>query len=198
MSKRATPRRDLLLATAARLFNAEGFRKTGIDLILAESGVSKATLYKHFRSKEALILAVLEWRHQTFADTLMSAMDTALEAAAGDVRDQVLVNTLFEQLAVWFANDDFNGCYFIRACLEYGISDEDVRACSVAHKVSLQDFIAKRLSQVDEAERESLARQLLVLMDGAIVHAQMGVQADAAAVAGQAGSALLQAYLMRR
>lgn len=197
MSKRATPRRDLLLATAARLFNAEGFRKTGIDLILAESGVSKATLYKHFRSKEALILAVLEWRHQTFSDVLISAADQALLEVEPQQNDSVLVVTLFEQLAQWFGSEDFNGCYFIRACLEYGLSDEQIRDCSVAHKLSLQNYMEQHLLQVAVENKAALAQQLLVLMDGAIVHAQMGVHTDAAEAAKHAALALLTSYRER-
>lgn len=71
------PRKQHLLDVAHQLFNKHGYHATGIDWILAELGVSKATLYKYFRSKEALILAVLQQRHEHFVESIKVQISSA-------------------------------------------------------------------------------------------------------------------------
>ncbi|WP_461519559.1 TetR/AcrR family transcriptional regulator, partial [Porticoccus sp.] len=107
------PRRQHLIDTAHRLFNEHGYHATGIDWILAESGVSKATLYKHFRSKEELILAVLQQRHAYF----MTLLEEAVAKARKNGQQPVLV--IFDVLDAWFESEGFFGCNFIKASAEY-------------------------------------------------------------------------------
>ena len=107
-------RRDELVDTALRLFYTRGFNATGIDKILAEAGGAKMTLYKHFRSKEELILAALNRRDEQFRNWLMGEM----EKASPRPRERLLA--MFDALEDWFNGRafkglGFNGCAFINA-----------------------------------------------------------------------------------
>ena len=103
----ASSKRDQLINTAQELFYREGYHATGIDRILAESGVAKMTLYKHFRSKDELIQAVLQSREQSVLGQL-----AALRASA-PAREAVL--QVFEGLHAWVNQADFCGCSFIKS-----------------------------------------------------------------------------------
>src|SRR4051795_4170264 len=111
-SPESTPKRDLLLDTAAELFYRDGYHAVGIDTILAEAGLAKMTLYHHFSSKEELIVASIDRRGAAIA----AGGETALAAAGASPRKRLLA--LFDWYAQWFDHRDFNGCAFIRAAGE--------------------------------------------------------------------------------
>ena len=107
-----TSARDRILETAFRLFYARGIRAVGVDLIIAESGVAKATFYKHFPAKDELVLAYLDkvdgiWTGQLHA---------AAEAAGPDPADQLV--GLFDALGTACRRDGYRGCAFINAAAE--------------------------------------------------------------------------------
>ncbi len=124
----ASPRRDHLVDTALRLFYRDGFHATGIDKILAESGVAKMTLYKHFKSKDELILAAVRRRDEQIRNWLMRAAERRARAP----RDRLLA--LFDALEEWFRSDDFSGCMFINASAEFGRCDDPIHAAAAEHK----------------------------------------------------------------
>ena len=107
---RAQPRRQLLLDTALKLFNEQGYHATGIDLILGNSGVSKATLYKHFRSKDELILSALTQRHEQ----IFSVIEEALSNAKATGAKQPALS-LFDVLHQQINGEHFFGCNLINA-----------------------------------------------------------------------------------
>ncbi|KEA63178.1 Transcriptional regulator, TetR family [Marinobacterium lacunae] len=169
----STPRKQHLLDTAFRLFNERGYHATGIDLILAESGVSKATLYKHFASKEALILAVLEQRHRQLMESLEASLARDPSPAG------VLV--IFDLLATWFKSVDFFGCNFIRASGEYSAHEDSIHRFAAAHKTRMADVLEHHLKPHCGGASAKLASDLMLLIDGAIVAAQMLEDKEAAA-----------------
>lgn len=158
-----TPRKQHLIDTAFRLFNEHGYHATGIDWILSESGVSKATLYKHFPSKEALILAVLNQRHQQ----LLSTLDDWLANAPADEG----VVSVFDVLGKWFNSRDFYGCNFIRASGEYSRRGDPIHQFASQHKCRVMQLLARHLEASSPPVSGELAEDLLLLMDGAIVAA---------------------------
>lgn len=165
MSTNGTPRKQHLLDTAFLLFNEFGFHATGIDRILAESGVSKATLYKHFPSKDALVLAVLEKRHtdleKIFANTL--AKKEGKEGILG----------LFDTLEAWFHSESFHGCNFIRASGEYAQLAPEIYHFAAKHKNRVAELIHTHLKKDGSANAEVISRKILQLIDGAIIAAHM-------------------------
>ena len=109
----ASARREHLVETALRLFYEKGFHATGIDTILAESGVAKMTLYKYFKSKDDLILAALELRDRRW----MGWFGGELKRRGKTPRQRLLA--VFDILGDWFGQDEFRGCLFLNAASEY-------------------------------------------------------------------------------
>ncbi|MFT5719071.1 MAG: AcrR family transcriptional regulator [Oleiphilaceae bacterium] len=161
-------RREHLLNTALSLFNQYGFHATGIDKIQAESGVSKTTLYKYFKSKDELIKAVLELRHEQFGQWFESRVNEIAKAEYVDVPDGHL-KAVFDTLSEWFHSDTFFGCNFINATAEYSDITHPIHRYSSEHKLGLSRFIQSLLHDVPGVEREELSLEILLLIEGAIV-----------------------------
>ncbi len=179
------PRRQHLIDTAHRLFNEHGYHATGIDWILAESGVSKATLYKHFRSKEELILAVLQQRHVYF----MTLLEEAVAKAQKNGQQPVLV--IFDVLDAWFESEGFFGCNFIKASAEYAAAGDAIHEFAAQHKLDTQQLIRRSLG---ESGDDTMAAELALLFDGAIVVAHTRGDHGAAKLAKKMAEQLLAAH----
>lgn len=177
----STPPRERILATAARLFYAQGVRATGIDQIIGEAGVAKATLYYHFPAKTDLVREYLKRRHAAWmAEFTKNLTATRRRGLTG----------LADALGRWFAAGDFNGCAFINVTAES--AEDEWREVSCAHKDELRELIAGRLAaELSPARRAALAAQALLVVEGMIVRYQM--TRDAAVVdEGRAVLALLE------
>lgn len=179
------PRKQHLIDTAYRLFNEHGYHATGIDWILAESGVSKATLYKYFRTKDDLILAVLQQRH----DQMMQLIGQAIEQAK--VRGESPPLAIFDVLDHWFHSDSFFGCNFINASAEYAETGNPVYAFAAQHKAAIQQLVEHSLETSAKRKKKVLAAQLALLVDGAIVYAHTRGERDAAKLAKSMATQLL-------
>lgn len=158
--------RERILQTAHDLFYLEGVRATGIDRVIAESGVTKVTLYRHYPSKNELILAFLDYRHERW----MAWFDAALRRFGDDA------TALAPTLAEWFAHPQFRGCAFINTVAELGPTLPEAVQRARAHKRAMQARIAALLPA--GPAREARARTLAVAVDGAIVRAACDGAAD--------------------
>ncbi|MEZ0212392.1 MAG: TetR family transcriptional regulator [Xanthobacteraceae bacterium] len=177
-------RRGHLVATAYGLFKRGGFHATGIDRIIAEAGVAKMTLYRHFPTKDALIAAVLEQRARRFARRLdrMEQIAATPEAA---------IAALFDWYGRWFAQADFHGCLFQHALAEYGAPGHPVHEAAAQQKRDLRRRL-QRLLEVDHPPERAahLAAALLMLIEGATLLARTGDGAAIAAARAAAGELL--------
>ena len=182
-SNPSSSKREQLLNTAIALFYREGYHATGIDRILAESGVAKMTLYKHFKSKDELIMAALEERHartlQRFGETLPPP-------------SRELILALFDRLQVFLREDDFSGCAFIHAAAEFHDRDHPIHRQAAEHKGFIEAFMCDQLQRLGAADPGKLARQLQYLMEGVLVMAHMHGPADQALEAREAADTLLR------
>ena len=178
-------RRDHLVETAAQLFEKDGFHATGIDRILAESGVAKMTLYNHFKSKEELIVAVLESRDAQFL--------TWLEDQLTDVSPADRVLAIFDALEVWLRSDGFSGCIFTCAANEYADQAHPIHQQAALHKRHIFDLLSRLASDADCFDVRGVAQQLLVLYEGAISVAHALDAPIAARQARRAAEAVLDA-----
>lgn len=188
----ASSRREHLVDTALALFCRDGFRATGIDRILAESGVAKMTLYKHFRSKDELILAALRRRDEDFRNWLVRAV----EERATSPRERLAA--IFDALAEWFAGDDFSGCMFINAAAEFGRPGDPIHALAGEHKRLILTYVRGLTEAAGADDPDTLAGSLLLLVEGAIVMAHVAGDKDAAGRARQAAEILIAAALPTR
>jgi AcrR family transcriptional regulator len=167
-AKSRPPARERILQTAHDLFYREGIRATGIDRVIAQSGVTKVTFYRHFPSKNALIQAYLETRHQRW----MAWFTEALQRLGGGVRAVV------PALAEWFGGADFRGCAFINSVGELGGNLPEVVEITQRHKQELTAVIAGLLPA--SRRRTQDAQAIAVAIDGAIVRAQFDHTPDIA------------------
>ncbi|MGP8305317.1 TetR/AcrR family transcriptional regulator [Vibrio sp. YIC-376] len=160
-------KRQLLVDTALSLFYTHGINSIGINEILSVSGVAKRTLYTHFASKEALVLAALQQRHDTFASWLEQKL-------AGATSDKELIHRLFSALASWFSSQEpqlgnFRGCFFINTSAEFSdLNSEVARFCGY-HKEEVRQIIASHLTSNDS----SLIDAICIMKEGAIVTAHV-------------------------
>ena len=185
----STPKRDRLLDTAFRLFYRDGYHAVGIDLILAEAGLAKMTLYHHFSSKEELIVAALERRSQELTQSIADA----LEAAGASPRKRLLA--LFDWHERWFKSRDFNGCAFVRAAGEYPELASPVHQVVARRKQASRELLEKLLTDLGVSPAKTLAGQIQLLLEGAIVTAHTTGNPDTILLAREAALALVKAAL---
>ncbi|BEP34412.1 TetR/AcrR family transcriptional regulator [Variovorax sp. V59] len=167
----ALPARERILLTAHELFYADGIRATGIDRVIAASGVTKVTFYRHFPSKDDLVRAFLDHRHARWMAWFVDALGRrGAHERAGDAGALLL---LADVMAEWFADPEFRGCAFINSVAEVGGSVEGAAQRAREHKREMVEVIAGLLPAALPA-RMALAQTAALGVDGAIVKAQMG------------------------
>ena len=182
-------RRDHLIETAIRLFCEHGYHATGIDRILAEAGVSKKTMYAHFRSKEELIYAALRQHDGQFRNSFMKAVD-----AAGKTPKARLL-AIFDIAEVWFQDNNFFGCMFINAIGEYAEKDSPVREISKQFKQMMWNYVRNLARETGTANADALADELSLLLEGAIVTAQVSDKPYAAKTARKMAQRAIEAAI---
>ena len=170
-------KREQLINTATRLYAERGYHATGIDTILAESGIAKQTLYNHFRKKEELILAVLRQHDGEFRNHFMRQVETL----ADKPEDRLLV--IFDVAEKWFSQNNFFGCMFINAIGEYSEQDTPIRDACREFKKLMHDYILGLAEEAGAADAGALADELALLLEGAIVTAQVSERKNAAKTA---------------
>lgn len=152
------------MLTAHDLFYRDGIRATGIDKVIAEAKVTKVTFYRHFPSKNDLIRAFLDYRHQRWIAWFKDALQRHSSHCDG-------LLALVPALQEWFDNPIYRGCAFINIAAELGDSLPDTLSICRSHKQDMVAIIAELLP-ASEA-RMALANAAAVAVDGAIVRAQM-------------------------
>jgi len=182
-------KRAVLIQRAFKIFHENGFHATGMDTLVKLTGVSKTAMYRHFRTKEDLILAVLKLRDEQFRSGLMQR----IEELAPTPEQQLLA--LFDVLGEWFERDDFKGCMFIKASAEYQDDNHPLKAASAEHKRLLLEYFGKIAARTTAQDPDLLARQLLMLKEGAIVTAQLQGIEGVADQARKAAEILIKAAL---
>jgi AcrR family transcriptional regulator len=190
----ASKKRDLLVATALDLFTKHGYRATGIDTILAESGVAKMTLYNHFKSKDELIIAVLNKRDDDFILWLREAMKRLTPAQDGDRRLHKLL-ALFDAVHEWINSDSFYGCNFINASIEFKREDDPIHVTASAHKKLMLQVLQELLAELNLENPPAVAKQIHMLIEGAIVMSITINEKDAALIGKKSALQILQPYL---
>ena len=181
----AQSRRDHLVDTAVALFNREGYHATGIDRILSQAGVAKMTLYKHFRSKNDLILAALRLREDRWLDWFARRVERQATTPAGRLM------AVFDALDTWFQRDDFFGCMFIKAAAEYPDLDDPIHTAAAEHHRKVLAYL-RELAQAAGAKRPAkLAREMMLLVEGAIAVTQVNGPVGAARQAAKIAEVLI-------
>jgi AcrR family transcriptional regulator len=158
---RPSEARSRLLNTATRIFYAEGIHSVGIDRIVAEAQVTRATLYRHFPGKEELVLAYLRQVDEAMRGQAADAVDGGLPAAD-------TIRALSKSIAGGIQSSGFRGCAFLNAVAEYPDPDHPVHRAVLAHRQWFLDTVTELLARVGEAPAEPAARHFVMLRDGAM------------------------------
>jgi AcrR family transcriptional regulator len=182
--------RERLIDVGFDLFSRHGFHAIGLDRILTEVGVTKTTFYNHFESKDELVLEVLRYRHEWE----LRHFREELERLGGrNARGQLY--RIFDVLDVWFNSVEFRGCLFINAAAEFPSPSDPVREVAAEHKRAFCEFLTGLAAEAGAREADFLARQISLMLEGAIVHRHVGNDVNAAKVAGRGYDLLLSQYL---
>ena len=160
-------------------------RATGIDRIIAEAGVAKMTLYRHYPTKDKLALAFLRRREELWTQAFLQE---EVERRASTAPERLLA--IFDVFDGWFRRRDFEGCSFINVLLEFGEREHPVRAASVGHLQTIRVFLKRLAQEANVRDPEAFARQWHILMKGCIVAAGEGDR-NAARRAQELGALLL-------
>jgi AcrR family transcriptional regulator len=178
--------RERILDTAYDLFSRHGIRAVGIDRIIATSGVAKMSLYRHFRSKDALVLAFLQEREKRWTlEWLHAEVTSRAEDGAGRML------AIFDVFDEWFRQPDFEGCSFINVLLEFGELEHPIRRATTEHLATIRGLVREFAEQAGMADPDAVARQWHILMKGSIVAAGEGDR-EAARRARALGELLLE------
>jgi AcrR family transcriptional regulator len=185
----STPR-DRILDAAFRLFYARGIRAVGVDLIIAESDVAKATFYRYFPAKDDLVVAYLDRVDGVWSGQLHDAA----EAAGPDPADALV--GLFDALGTACRRDGYRGCAFLNAAAE-AVPGSPVHDRTVAHKAAVLDWVTGLAADAGAPDPRGLARSLTLLLDGGLASGALDADPEAAVRAAQSARVLVDAALGR-
>ena len=161
--------RQRILDNAYELFSRRGIRAVGIEEVIARATVAKATLYRHFPSKDDLVLAFLEQREQLWTRQFVEAG----ASERGTTAEERLL-AIFDVFHDWFQRDDFEGCSFINVLLETADRDHPFGAASVRYLENIRAIVRGLAEEAELRDPEAFALSWHILMKGAIVHAAEG------------------------
>jgi AcrR family transcriptional regulator len=178
--------RERLLSAAYDLFARRGVQAVGIDAIIERSGVARQTMYRHFGSKQDLVLAFLARREELWTEGWLAAEVTR---RTDDPRGRLLA--IFDVFDEWFRSPGFEGCSFINVMLEHPDATHPVHRAAADHLAHIREFLCELARAAGIADPEPFARQWHILMKGSIVAAGEGDE-DAARRAQSLGALLLQ------
>ena len=175
-----------IIETAFTLFNQYGFHNTGVNLIMETAKISKKTLYAHFRTKDELIAAVLEFADGVARNGFMEVVNQASD----DPKEKLLA--AFDATREWFDHKDFFGCAFVNVTAEY--SDEDSPFLNICqrYKKLKRDYLREICDEAHFKNPDDLADKLVLLIEGATTTAQLSKNSEAADTAKQIAILLIE------
>jgi AcrR family transcriptional regulator len=159
---------DRILATAYELFSRRGIRDVGTNELISRSGVAKATFYRHFPSKDALVLAFLALRDQVWTVDLI----VSEARRRGNTPEERLL-AVFDVFGDWFHRDDFEACTFINVLLEMG-PEHPLGKASIGYLSRIRGHIEALAEEAGLTRTEEFARSWHILMKGSIISATEG------------------------
>ena len=161
--------RERILTSAYTLFSRRGIRSVGIDDVVSDAAVAKATLYRHFGSKNELVLAFMARREQLWTKEWVEA-----EARdRGDTAEEQLL-AIFDLFDEWFQRDDFEGCSFINVLLEMNDRKTSIGRASAVHLANIRSIVRRLAEEAGLREPDQFAHSWHILMKGSIVAAGEG------------------------
>jgi AcrR family transcriptional regulator len=182
--------RSRLLAAAVQRFYRDGFRNVGIGQILDDVGISKTAFYKHFRCKEDLMLAVLDRENGLLKVYLREMLR---EKAGNKAADQL--RAILDVVEVVMQKDDFHGCIFINAAIEFPLPHDPTHQAAARNKDVFSEVIFELAERAGSLDPQRLTEELCMVIDGAYVVRQVTGSSESLAVARRLAERVIGEYL---
>jgi AcrR family transcriptional regulator len=182
--------RDRLIDAAARRFYRDGFRNVGIDQVLADVGISKTAFYKHFESKDDLMLAVLEMKNVWLQQVLRE-----VTSQRSDLSPLDQLRRLFDLVEQIIASDNYQGCMFINVAMEFPLPHEPAHRAAAEHKQAIEAIVCELAAQAGADDPGALAEELCLIMEGAYVTRQVTGDAQTIEIARRVADAAIGARM---
>ena len=184
--------RDQILRTAYALYWRDGIHAVGVDRIVSEAGVAKTSLYRHFGSKEGLVIAVIEHHTEVWTRNWLQA---EIERRGKTPKGQLLA--IFDVFDDWFHEDSFDGCLFINTLTEAHHEPAPVRDAAVVALAEIRALVADMAAAAGVRDPKEFAYRLQIVMSGSVTAALQG-DVNAAKRARSLANLLLEQALPRK
>jgi AcrR family transcriptional regulator len=185
-----TSTRSRLVEAALQRFYRDGFRNVGLDQVLTDVGISKTAFYKHFESKDDLMLAVLESQNVWLQELLREVTSQRSDANPG-----TQLRRLFDVVDQIIASDAYHGCIFINVAMEFPLLHEPAHRAAAEHKRSIEAIVRELAAQAGAEDPGSLAQELCLIMEGAYVTRQVTGNPQTIEIARRVADAAIDARL---
>ena len=179
-------KREQLIRSALELFSRKGYHAVGVDAISEKAGITKRTLYHHFKSKEELILAALRNYDERFRNDFMRSVEAKTQSPTGRLL------AVFDVVEEWFNNKNISGCIFVGAMGEYPEEDTPIRHVCKESKKLTQEYIKGLVEKAGLQGADQLSGQIVLLIEGAITMAQVNNFSLSAFQAKEAAKVLIE------
>lgn len=182
--------RSRLVEAANRRFYKDGFRGVGIDQVLSDVGISKTAFYKHFESKNELVLEVLAQQDQWLRSTLATMVrERGGENPLGQLR------ALFDVVEEIIESDEYQGCFFVNVAMEFPLPHDPAHVAAARNKEAIAAFVEGIAKAAGAPDPRILAMELCMIMDGAYVTRQVTGDPETIDVARQLAERSIQTHL---
>jgi len=186
----ATTTRQRLIEAALQRFYRDGFRNVGIDQVLADVGISKTAFYKHFESKDDLMLAVLQMKNVWLQDLLR---EVACRRDGRNPAEQL--RSLFDVVEQTIASDNYKGCIFVNVAMEFPLLHEPAHQAAAEHKRAIEAIVRELAAQAGVDDPTAMAQELCLIMEGAYVTRQVTGDPQTIEIARRVAEAAIAARL---
>lgn len=181
-----TDKRNELVQRAFSLFYEHGFHATGVDTILAGTGISKRTLYKYFGSKEDLIVSAIQYYHKTNFQSIEKYIE---ESGAATAKEKILA--LFDFFIDRVDGGDLRGCLAVNASVEYAYTVPEIASSCLEYGKAIESLLKTFIAEAEFNNAESVAQQIGILFTGAVQHCKLTGNSKPAIVAKEAASMIV-------
>lgn len=182
--------RERLTQAAVKRFYRDGFRNVGLDQVIADVGISKTAFYKHFESKDDLMLAVLEAKNEWLQQLLREMLPSCDAPTPAD-----RLRRLFDVVQQFIDSDDFQGCIFVNVAMEFPLPHEPAHLAAAQHKRAIEAIVSELAEQAGAANPTALAQELCMVMEGAYVTRQVTGDPQTIAIARRVADRVIAAHL---
>lgn len=162
-----SPLREKIVAVASDLFQSRGINSTGVDTIVAVAGTTKMTLYKYFKSKEDLIIEVMQRSQTEFETWLNQRLEQHTKKPAEKLQK------LFDCVEEWITSSEFRGIGFLNASAEFPNEENTIHKFSIEQSRQFKQYVTNLATEAGIKDAEGLALQLVILIEGALQAEQL-------------------------